>query len=151
MKTADFTGYLEGEQLSEAYANMDVFVFPSETDAYGNVPQEAMASGAPAIVTDKGGPKYFMISGINGFVAHNLDEFVKYCADFVDDPQLLARMKISSREFALTRTWDSVFETVYEAYSDAKEYLDKVKSELRASERRIFTIPTQIARNEDHK
>ncbi len=37
MQTAELTGFLEGEQLSEAYANMDVFVFPSETDAYGNV------------------------------------------------------------------------------------------------------------------
>jgi hypothetical protein len=36
-----FTGVLRGQFLAEAYANMDVFVFPSRTDTYGNVVQEA--------------------------------------------------------------------------------------------------------------
>jgi glycosyltransferase involved in cell wall biosynthesis len=150
MKFADFTGYLDGENLSEAYANMDVFVFPSETDAYGNVPQEAMASGAPAIVTDKGGPKHFVSDGVNGFVASNVDEFVRYASMFIDDPNLLGRMKVSSREFALTRSWDSVFETVYSAYRDAKEYLDKVKRTCQNGERKFMTIP-QVAGDEETK
>ena len=48
---------LKGEALSQAYANMDLFVFPSHTDTFGNVVLEAMASGVPAIVTPDGGPK----------------------------------------------------------------------------------------------
>jgi glycosyltransferase involved in cell wall biosynthesis len=148
MKQADFPGYLDGEKLAEAYANMDVFIFPSETDAYGNVPQEAMASGAPAIVTDKGGPKHFVTDGINGFVAGSIDEFVKYAGMFLDDPQLLERMQQSSREFALTRSWDSVFETVYEAYREAKEHLDKVKRTCTKKDRKFFTIP-RVAGDED--
>src|SRR5690606_25108296 len=51
LKNAEFTGFIAGEELAAAYANMDVFVFPSKTDAYGNVIQEAGASGVPAIVT----------------------------------------------------------------------------------------------------
>jgi phosphatidylinositol alpha 1,6-mannosyltransferase len=151
MKFADFTGYLEGERLSEAYANMDVFVFPSETDAYGNVPQEAMASGVPALVTDKGGPKHFVTDGVNGFVARNLDQFAEYAARLIDEPELLAQMKRSSREFAMTRSWDAVFETVYKSYLDAKRYLDNVRSKVPARERRIFTVPAEIASNEDQK
>ena len=54
MKTAEFTGFIAGEQLAEAYANMDIFVFPSETDAFGNVAQEANCSGVPAIVSNLG-------------------------------------------------------------------------------------------------
>jgi phosphatidylinositol alpha 1,6-mannosyltransferase len=149
MRFADFTGYLEGEKLSEAYANMDVFIFPSETDAYGNVPQEAMASGAPAIVSDKGGPKYFVTNGINGFVATEIEDFVKYSAMFIDDRDLLSRMKQSSREFALTRSWDSVFETVFEAYSEAKKYLDAVKRAQPNRKRTLFSIPPQVLGEED--
>jgi phosphatidylinositol alpha 1,6-mannosyltransferase len=148
MKTADFTGYLEGERLSEAYANMDVFIFPSETDAFGNVPQEAMASGAPAIVTDKGGPKHFVADEVNGFVASSLEDFVKYSTRFLDEPELLARMKTTSRDFALTRSWESVFETVYEAYAEAKNYLDKVRKTTPRQKRRIFCIP-QVAGEKD--
>jgi glycosyltransferase involved in cell wall biosynthesis len=131
MKTADFTGYLEGEELSEAYANMDVFVFPSETDAYGNVPQEAMASGAPAIVSNKGGPKFFVTNGVNGFVAGDLDEFAMYAKRLLDEPELLAGMRESSRQFALTRSWDTVFETVYQAYAEASDYLAGVRERQR--------------------
>jgi len=112
MLNADFTGFLKGEALSEAYANMDVFVFPSDTDAFGNVPQEAMASGAPSIVSDKGGPKFFVTDGYNGYVAADLEDFVKYAQMLLDDPELLAKMKMNSIEFARTRTWESVFETL---------------------------------------
>ena len=148
MKFADFTGYLDGEALAEAYANMDVFVFPSETDAFGNVPQEAMAAGAPALVTDKGGPRHFVVDGSNGYVAHDLDEFVKYAELLMDDPALLNRLKVSSREFAMTRSWDSVFETVYSAYAEAKDHLDKVKRTYGKNERKFFTIP-KIAGDEE--
>jgi glycosyltransferase involved in cell wall biosynthesis len=127
MKTAEFTGFLQGEQLSEAYANMDVFVFPSETDAYGNVPQEAMASAVPALVTDKGGPKFIVKHGETGFVAKNLAEFVKYSLELMDNPEKLLKMKQLSLYFARSRSWDSVFESVYDAYAETKEFLDNKK------------------------
>ena len=55
-EVADRIAVISRGQLSEAYANMDVFVFPSDTDAFGNVVQEANAAGVPCIVSDKGGP-----------------------------------------------------------------------------------------------
>ncbi|MEK7724394.1 MAG: glycosyltransferase [Acidobacteriota bacterium] len=116
MQTAEFTGYLEGELLAEAYANLDVFVFPSETDTFGNVTQEAMASGAPAIVTDQGGPKFVIKDGETGFVAKNFDDFVKYSVELMDNPEKLSKMKQASIDFVQTKSWDAVFEGVYEAY-----------------------------------
>jgi phosphatidylinositol alpha 1,6-mannosyltransferase len=35
MQHAEFTGVLTGKNLSRAFANMDLFVFPSETDTFG--------------------------------------------------------------------------------------------------------------------
>jgi glycosyltransferase involved in cell wall biosynthesis len=128
MKNAKFTGFLQGEQLSEAYANMDIFVFPSETDAFGNVPQEAMASAVPAIVTDKGGPKFIVIEGKTGFIAKHLQDFVDSILLLIDDPEMLSEMKKDSLEFAKERSWDSVFEGVYEAYGETKKFLDNKKS-----------------------
>jgi glycosyltransferase involved in cell wall biosynthesis len=119
MKTAEFTGFLDGERLSEAYANIDVFLFPSETDAFGNVVQEANASGVPAIVTNQGGPKFIVRHNETGFIAENLDDFVKYSIELMDNPAKLSKMKETSRRAALSRSWDSVFETVYSAYAEA--------------------------------
>mgnify|MGYP002779576421 CR=1 FL=1 len=119
MKSAELTGFLEGEKLSEAYANIDVFLFPSETDAFGNVVQEANASGVPAIVTNQGGPKFIVRHNETGFIAENLDDFVRYSLELLDNPEKLAAMKRAARQFALTRSWDAVFESVYDAYREA--------------------------------
>ena len=69
LQRAEFTGVLRGKELARAYANLDLFLFPSRTDTFGNVVQEAMASGTPALVTHEGGPKYIVQSGITGYVA----------------------------------------------------------------------------------
>jgi phosphatidylinositol alpha 1,6-mannosyltransferase len=127
MKTAELKGFLEGEKLSEAFANLDVFLFPSETDAFGNVVQEANASGVPAIVTNQGGPKFIVRHGETGFVAENLDDFVKYSLELMDDAEKLLRMKRAAREFALSRSWDAVFESVYDAYREAIQLAEKRK------------------------
>jgi phosphatidylinositol alpha 1,6-mannosyltransferase len=119
MRHAEFTGFLDGEQLSEAYANMDVFVFPSETETFGNVVQEANAAGVPSIVTNQGGPKFIVQHGETGFIAENLDDFVKFSLSLLDDAEKLAKMRRACREFALARSWDAVFESVYEAYREA--------------------------------
>ena len=119
MTTAEFTGFLDGERLSAVYANMDVFVFPSETDTFGNVAQEANASGVPAIVTNQGGPKFIIKHNESGYIAENLDDFVKFSLELMDNPEKLAKMKRQSRQNALKSSWDAVFESVYDAYREA--------------------------------
>jgi len=119
LQRADFTGFLDGKRLAEAYANMDVFVFPSESDTFGNVIQEANASGVPAIVTDQGGPKFIVRDNETGFVAKNFDDFVKFSLLLMNDVEKLKEMKIAAREFAKSRSWDAVFESVYRAYAEA--------------------------------
>lgn len=121
MKHAKFYGYLHGEPLAEAFANMDVFVFPSETETFGQVVQEANASGVPAIVTNSGGPKFFTINYENGFVAENLAEFTKFALQLMTNPAQLDKMRRLSRKFALSRSWDAVFEEVYEAYAECRK------------------------------
>jgi glycosyltransferase involved in cell wall biosynthesis len=106
---------------------MDVFVFPSDTETFGNVVQEAGASGVPSIVSDQGGPKFIVRNGETGFIAKNQDDFVKFALNLMDDREKLAEMKLASREFALTRSWDTVFEDVYRSYNEAKDYFDEKK------------------------
>lgn len=126
MQSAQFTGFLEGEQLSEAYANMDIFVFPSETDAFGNVAQEAIASGVPAIVSNQGGPKFIIKHNETGFIAETFEDFVRFSLDLIDDPEKLASMKIQAREKTMASSWDAVFESVYEGYAECIQ-LDEEK------------------------
>ncbi len=53
---AHFTGYRENGALARAYAQADVFVFPSRTDTFGLVLLEALASGTPVAAFPVTGP-----------------------------------------------------------------------------------------------
>lgn len=52
---AIFTGMLQGEELSQAYASGDIFVMPSESETLGFVVLEAMSSGLPVVAARAGG------------------------------------------------------------------------------------------------
>jgi phosphatidylinositol alpha 1,6-mannosyltransferase len=116
LRSAEFAGVLHGAQLGRAYANMDVFVFPSLTDTYGNVVLEAISAGVPAVVSDGGGPRFVVRQGETGFVARSLEEFRNHVMDLARQPELRARMRISARQQALAASWDKVFENVYAGY-----------------------------------
>jgi phosphatidylinositol alpha 1,6-mannosyltransferase len=113
---ADFPGILRGEELAEAYANMDVFAFPSRTDTFGNVVLEAFASGTPAVVTDGGGPKFIVRDGISGYVAGSDLQFIECAARLLRDADLRSKMARAAREQASGESWDAVFDKVYEGY-----------------------------------
>ncbi|HEY4356601.1 MAG TPA: glycosyltransferase [Acidobacteriaceae bacterium] len=112
---ARFEGVLHGEALATAYANMDLLVFPSHTDTFGNVVLEALASGVPAIVTPDGGPAHIVHEGETGRIAPD-QGFADAIAELAAGPETLAAMRIRAREYALGCSWDAVFERVYAAY-----------------------------------
>ncbi len=121
LRHGDFPGVLKGEALAQAYADFDAFVFPSRTDTFGNVILESAASGVPSVVTDAGGPKYLVNDGVSGYVARDDGEFVARACSMMTDPALHERMRLAAREYALTMSWDAVFERVYETYTVALE------------------------------
>jgi phosphatidylinositol alpha 1,6-mannosyltransferase len=125
MRKAEFTGLLSGRELSRAFANMDVFVFPSETDTFGLAVLEALASGVPAVVSSVGGPKFTVQHGRIGFVSSSPEEFAVFTDTLMNQPELLASMRASAREFALATSWENIFDGMYRAYercSSAAEF-----------------------------
>jgi glycosyltransferase involved in cell wall biosynthesis len=113
-----FTGFLAGEDLSQAYASSDVFVFPSTTDTFGNVILEAQASGLPVVVTDEGGPKENLIPGETGFVVPADDEkgFAGVLMDLIDDPDLLSSMKANARRYSEGRSFEKAYIELWDSY-----------------------------------
>ena len=116
LERADFSGVLKGEALARAYANFDVFVFPSQTDTFGNVVLEALASGVPAIVTDAGGPQYIIRPGETGLIARSSEEFVSHIRQLAAQPLRFPSMRAAARAYALNLSWDRIFDGMYAAY-----------------------------------
>ncbi len=119
MAVAYFLGVQRGEALAQSYADMDLFFFPSETDTFGNVVLEALASGVPAAVTTGGGPKYIVHDGVTGIVRETSRLVDAVCA-LVRDTARLQAMRVAARAYAMDCRWDAIFEGVYAGYSDLR-------------------------------
>ncbi len=144
---AEFAGVLRGNALAHAYTKMDLLVFPSHTDTFGNVVLEALASGVPAVVTTHGGPRYIVRDGETGAIAEDQD-FATAIAAILRDPAKLETMRQAARTQALGYSWDAVFDRVYEGYAEAIDCAGVAAREERAhlrgqvDEARRHTPPT---------
>jgi glycosyltransferase involved in cell wall biosynthesis len=114
---ATLTGVLRGEALAAAYADMDLFAFPSVTDTFGNVILEALASSVPCVVTSGGGPKFLVQQGVTGHIAASDADFIDSIEALIHDPAKHASMRTAARQYALSQSWDAVFEDVFRAYA----------------------------------
>jgi glycosyltransferase involved in cell wall biosynthesis len=110
-------GVLRGKALARAYANFDIFAFPSETDTYGNVVQEAMASGVPCVVMHRGGPASIVRDACDGLVAESPADFLDHVLLLAEDDELRAILGRNARRSSLGASWDAVFAGVYETYA----------------------------------
>ncbi len=116
MKSAELPGVLRGPQLAEAYANMDVFLFPSWTDTFGNVILESLACGTPCIVTSGGGPKFLIENGVSGLVASSDAKFIASAVSVARSIDCRQRLREGALQSKFVQTWDDVFEELYRAY-----------------------------------
>jgi 1,2-diacylglycerol 3-alpha-glucosyltransferase/glucuronosyltransferase len=109
---AVFFGARQGEELAQAYAGSDVFVFPSRTDTFGLVLLEALASGVPVAAFPVTGPRDVIGDAPVGV----LDEDLQAAC--------LAALKISPQaclEFAAGHTWEASARTFVEEMADISD------------------------------
>jgi len=90
-----FAGFAHREQLAVYYALADALVFPTHTDPWGLVVNEAMACGIPIVATDAGGCVADLVQdGWNGYVVpkRNPEKLAEALAKVSTVPELNAVM-----------------------------------------------------------
>lgn len=119
MTGAVFLGFIQGEQLSTAYASSDVLLFVSSTETFGNVTAEAMASGVVPVVADAGGSKSLVTDGKTGFLARPKDaaDFYRKICLLLDEERLRNEMRANVLAFAKSLTWEQAFDKFLEIYT----------------------------------
>jgi len=107
---AVFAGVRKGDDLAAHYASMDLFLFPSQTETFGNVTTEALASGLPMVAFDHAAAGLLIRDGDNGLLAACGDAagFVSRAAAFAADAARRRAVAVCARETALDLGWDAV-------------------------------------------
>lgn len=115
---AVFTGFLTGDDLAQAYASSDAFLFPSETETFGNVTLEAMASGLPCVCADATGSRSLVKHETTGYLVtpRDADGFAACLAALARDPVLWERMSGAARERAQGFSWDEAMARILGYY-----------------------------------
>ena len=107
-----FCGLRTGEQLATHYASADVFLFPSETETFGNVTLEAMASGLAVIAYDYAAARMHIKHDETGVLVPYGDStaFVGSAARLVSDRLSLGRIRRQAREYVSSIEWRHIVE-----------------------------------------
>lgn len=116
-----FAGYLNGENLAKVYASSDLFIFPSSTETFGNVVLEALATGTPVIAANSGGVKNIVNQGITGTLCEpkHVEQFQTAIISLLENDTLRLKMSEDARKYALSQSWDQIFEGLLKDYEEA--------------------------------
>ncbi len=121
-----FTGYLQGDELSEVYASADIFTFPSQTETFGQVVLEAMASGLPIVGLQSEGVGDLVEDGKTGYLldatslteeeqAHKYRHLVERLSE---NQQLRRTMANAAMRAASLRTWNASMQNLLQGYEE---------------------------------
>jgi glycosyltransferase involved in cell wall biosynthesis/predicted metal-dependent phosphoesterase TrpH len=114
---ATFLGWLEGEELAQAYASADMFLFASVTDTFGQVVLEAQASGLPVVAVARGGPLALIRDGISGRLCDaDAPALATALIELAGAPQLRRRLARGALTEVRARTWDRSLAQLADGY-----------------------------------
>lgn len=117
-----FTGELEGEELSKAYASADVFFMPSESETLGFVVLEAMAAGTPVVAVAAGGiPDIIQKDGEGAFLYSpgDVDAAAALVAPLLKDASFRESQAVKGRQKVSQWDWRAATDNLRIQYEDA--------------------------------
>lgn len=123
-----FTGYLVGDELSEAFASSDAFFFPGPNETFGQVVQEAMATGIPCVVTNEGAVSALVDHEQTGLICeHNAASFAEAARRMVADRDWVRQMGQNAYELVRERPWAAIMNQLEVHYAEAQELSERYK------------------------
>ena len=116
-----FPGMLTQSNLAAYYASSDLFIFPSQTETFGNVTLEALASGIPVLAFDCAAARDWVQTGVNGWLVaeNNPEGFAAQAVTIFNSKDLLEKITQSTRQQVVHLDWDQIAEQVESVFWDA--------------------------------
>lgn len=89
---AHYLGWVDREKMASLYAGLDLKVFPSRFDTFGNVILESFVYGMPVISYNCKGPKNIIQHGSSGFLVEDINGMVEQIIHYFNNPALQNHM-----------------------------------------------------------
>ncbi|QJE97766.1 glycosyltransferase [Luteolibacter luteus] len=128
-KQVHFAGKKSGQELADAYAAMDWFVFASQTETQGIVLAEAMAAGKPVVALDGPGVREIVEDGANGILLRAdapAEEFASALEMLMADEVFSGACSERARESAEIYTTDHCARQMIRCYEELIESHDRI-------------------------
>lgn len=103
-----------GERLRRIYNSLDILLFPSHSEGFGNPPMEAMACGVACVSTDVGGVGDYTIPGKTAMLVEprRPEEMAGAVLDLLRDEAKRQAMAEAGSEHVRRYTWESSAEAL---------------------------------------
>ena len=114
LKNVHFLGTQTGEVLQKIYASANLYILPSSSETLGKTVLEAMSSGLPVIVSNKGGPQDYVQDGITGkiFATGNMESLANTLNDCINNKYNLKQMGDDARKFIMQYSEVKLFKSL---------------------------------------
>lgn len=118
-------GWLNPAQVAALASGAEAMVVPSRDEAFGIVALEAWRSGAPLIMTTRGGAAEFMTDGVDAVLVdpEDTEALASAIHRLLSNPPLRQRLADAGRARVAEFTWDGVadrYESVYERIAPSR-------------------------------
>lgn len=110
LPSAAFLGFLAGDDLSAAFASLDIFVHAGAHETFCQAVQEALASAVPVVAPAVGGPVDLVHHGETGWLfPPDEPQLLRHqVTSLVVEPDLRAAMRGRARASVEARSWAAI-------------------------------------------
>ncbi len=110
------------ERLREIYNSLDIFVFPSHYEGFGNPPMEAMACGAACVTTAAGAVLNYTIPGKTALVSspEDVETLAQNIIKLIEDEDKRKRIAENGYNYVKKFTWTKATDQLEEIF---KKYI----------------------------
>lgn len=111
-----FSGFLRGEEVSQAYQRADVYVMPSVSEPFGLTALEAIQHGVPVVLSKSSGAAEVLPAGALKVDFWDVDLMAEMILSLLDRPVLAETLRRRGLDELGRLTWDRAAESCVALY-----------------------------------